>query len=136
MTDEAYVPGSIRWLLVVTVAATIAVAAVIRPGQGIGQLGPLGLVTFDLWLHASAYFVLEVAVIYGMVGGRGPPAVSVALTPVFVVAYSCLVEAMQLWISYRTFSGIDLLANAIGVLAALACYELGRAMVTREPGLA
>lgn len=133
--DEAYVPGTVRWLMVVTVAMTILVAAVIRPDQGVGRPGPFGLFTYDLWLHAGAYWVFQLTVIFALVGGAKPPVVSVTFTPLFVVAYGCLLEGIQLWLAYRSFSGADMVANTVGSLVAIAGYLLGRALVTREPGL-
>lgn len=129
MSEDAYVPGVVRWLVVAGIAGTILVAAVVRPGQGIGRLGPFGLFTRDLWLHAGAYLVLELAVIYAVVGGRGPPPIPVVLTPVFVVAYGCLLEGVQLLLAYRSFSVPDIAANTVGVLLALGVYLAGAAAV-------
>lgn len=135
MAEEAYVPGLVRWLAVVVVAVTVLVAAVVRPGQGVGQTGPLGLLTFDLWLHAGAYLLLELLVVYALVGGGSRPTVPVSLTATFVFAYSCLVEGVQLYIDYRTFSEMDLLANAVGIGAGLCLYGVGRWLLAREPGV-
>ena len=135
MAEDAYVPGLVRWLLVVTIAATILVAAVVRPGQGVGQTGPFGLFTLDLWLHAAAYLVLELAALYAVVGGRGPPVVAPVATVVFVFAYGLVVETIQLGITYRSFSTADLLANTVGALAALGLYYLVAWQLRRE-GLA
>lgn len=122
--DEPDAPGTVRWLLVVAVAVVLAVAAVVRPGQGVGELGPFGLLTLDLWLHAVGYAALQAVVIFALVGGRRPPATPVRLTPVATVSYGLLLEGVQFLLSYRSFSVADAIANAAGILAVLLAYEL------------
>lgn len=122
--DQPAAPASVRWLLVVAVAVVLAIAAVVPTGTAVAETGPFGVFTRDLWLHGGAYFLLQLTVIYALVGGAGRPSTPVAVTPVFTVAYGLFVESLQLAVPYRSFSTADLLANAVGVLVAAGCYVL------------
>lgn len=126
--------GVRRWLLVGIIALVLLVTAVVRPGEAVAQPGPFGWVTRDLWLHAGAYLVLELAVLYAVLGSEGRVAVPVLATPGLVFGYGLLVEGVQLLVPYRAFSGADLLANAVGVLVAVGGYAAGRRFVGRADG--
>lgn len=127
--DRPAAPASVRWSLVVAIAVVLAVAALVPPGGVVAEPGPFGVVTYDLWLHGSAYFVFQLTVIYALIGGAGRPTTPPVVTPVFTVSYGLFVELLQLTVPYRSFSALDLLANAAGVLVALGCYVLARRFV-------
>lgn len=124
--------GVHRWLLVGAVAAALLVTAVVRPGEGVAKPGPMGQFTRDLWLHAGAYLVLELALLYAVLGSEGALAFPVAATPPLAFGYGLVIEGVQLLVPYRAFSVADLAANGVGIVIALGCYALWRFTVVRS----
>lgn len=110
------------WLGVAAVAAALLVAAVVPTGDAVGQSGPFSI-PFDLWLHAIGYATLQVTVLAAVAGDADPP-LPTRITPLAVVGYGLLLEGVQLLVPYRTGSLADALANAVGVVLALACWRL------------
>lgn len=113
--------ASVRSIPVVVVAVALAVAAVVPTGDGLARTGPLGL-GLDLWLHAAGYLCLQSALLYAVTGDRVP--VGAPPTPLLTVGYGVLLEGVQLLVPHRGFSVADMVANAAGVLVALAVYGL------------
>jgi VanZ family protein len=114
-----------RWVLVAVVALVILLAAVVRPGSGVGRPGPFGLLRRDLWLHALAYLALELAVV-GALTTRGRVRRTLLLGSCCAVfAYGFGIELLQLAVPYRSFSTADLAANGAGILAAAVVWLLG-----------
>ena len=115
---------SVDWqpALVAIVAVAIFVAAIVPTGEGVARPGPLGLLTLDLWLHAGAYFVLELAVLAALAGDDSPD--GLALPSLAVVCYGLTLEGVQALLAYRSASLVDGAANATGVLLALVCWAL------------
>lgn len=71
----------------------------------------------DLWLHALAYGILTVLLRYAT-APRGI-AQSVLLAAGAAIIYGVFLEGAQAVLPYRTAEARDLLANAIGVAAAV-----------------
>ncbi len=71
----------------------------------------------DLWLHAAAYGILTVLLRYAT--ATGGTARSALVAAGAATAYGLLLEGAQAALPYRTAEVRDLLANAIGVAAAL-----------------
>lgn len=111
-----------RAALVALVAIAIFVAAVVPTGDGVARSGPFGLLTLDLWLHASAYFVLELAVLTAVT--EDDRLTAITLASLAVVGYGLALEGVQAFLAYRSASLLDGAANATGVLLALACWTL------------
>lgn len=106
------IPKSFRWLAVLAVAGGIIAASVTR-SAAVGRVtGPLGILGLDKYLHALAYAVLASVLAYALAEwDPRPAAVTVFLV---AVAFGLFVELVQLPLSYRQFSGFDLVANAAG----------------------
>ncbi|MFC7132499.1 MULTISPECIES: VanZ family protein [Salinibaculum] len=107
-----------RWGLVAVVAAAILVAAVVRPGDAGPTLGPLGVLGLDKYLHALAFAALAAT----LAAALATSSVERLLVVVVLVSvgYGLLVELLQLPLAYRSFSLLDLAADAVGaVLVAL-----------------
>lgn len=111
-----------RWLVVGAVAAALLVAAVVPTGDAVARTGPFGI-RLDLWLHAIGYAALQVTALTAVAGDPDQPLSSRA-TPLAVVGYGILLEGIQLLVPYRTGSLADAVANAVGVVLALACWRL------------
>ncbi|MGH2374215.1 MAG: VanZ family protein [bacterium] len=71
----------------------------------------------DLWLHAFAYGILTVLLRYAT-APRGT-AQGALLAAGAAIAYGVFLEGAQAALPYRTAEARDLLANAIGVAAAV-----------------
>ena len=99
-------------------AAGILVAAVIRPSEATRALGPLGLLGLDKYLHALAFAALAVTLAAALASSSVERLLVVVV--LVTVGYGLLVELLQLPLPYRSFSLLDLAADAVGaVLAAL-----------------
>ena len=109
-----------RPALVALVALAIFVAAVVPTGDTVARPGPLELLTLDLWLHASAYLVLELAVLAALAGASRPSGVS--LPSLAVVCYGLALEGVQGFLAYRSASLVDAAANTVGVLLAFVLW--------------
>ncbi|MGN8213704.1 VanZ family protein [Halococcus salifodinae] len=118
---------SLRYGLVVVVAAVILVGSVLRPDPAAAPtMGPFGVVGADKWTHAFAYAGLTATLLYASVSSdRGSS--RIALAVVLVVGFGIGVELVQWSIPYRTASAADALADAVGAgVLALAWWSLGR----------
>ncbi|HET8679280.1 MAG TPA: VanZ family protein [bacterium] len=71
----------------------------------------------DLWLHALAYGILTVLLRFAT-ASRGTVQ-SALLAAGAAIAYGMFLEGVQAVLPYRTAEARDLLANAIGVAAAV-----------------
>ena len=105
-------PAAVRWASVLVLAALLAV------GSLTPSLAPPSVHHGDLWLHGLAY------------GSFGAMAMilfrRIAVPAVAVFAYSLLLEGLQGLIPGRVPSWSDALADATGVLLAVAVVLVGR----------
>ena len=84
--------------------------------------------TWDKLNHASAYLCLGVLLDMGFLNGWKIPA---KLLPLF--GYSILMEVLQYFIPTRHFSGLDIVANAVGlILAAVTILGLRQTRLYRS----
>lgn len=109
-----------RWLMVAAVAVALLVAAVVPAGDAVARSGPFDILV-ALWLHASGYALLEMAVLVAITADPDPPLPPRA-TPVAVVGYGLALEGVQLGVPYRMASRTDAVANAAGVALAMTCW--------------
>lgn len=109
------------WLLVAAVAIAIFVSAIVPTGDSVARPGPAGLLSLDLWLHAGAYLLLELAVLSAVAADSDPP-LTLAQTPVVTVAYGVFLEVLQSGLPHRAASVVDVVANSVGVALALALW--------------
>jgi VanZ family protein len=109
-------PRWLRWLAVVVVAGGLFVASVVTPPSGgIPELGPLGLVGFDKWLHTAGYAGLGAVLFLALVPSRRSERallVAVALAAVYGVG----IELVQGPLPARAADPTDALANSVGAL--------------------
>lgn len=71
----------------------------------------------DLWLHVAAYGILALLLRYA--AAPLGPLRSALLAAGLAMAYGLLLEGAQAMLTYRTAEVRDLLANAVGVAAAV-----------------
>lgn len=116
-----------RWLVVLVVAATLFVAAIVEPSPGISRTGPFGLLAQATWLHVFGYSLLSLTLVYALLDVPDRAALSPAVVPVIVIAYGTLLELVQLLIPYRSFAVGDILADAVGAVVVVAVWAYGRA---------
>lgn len=121
---------SLRWLVVLVVAAILFVAAVVEPSQGIARYGPFGLLTRATWLHVFGYAFLSLTLLYALLDAPDGPTLHPAVVPIIVVAYGTLLELVQLLIPYRSFAVGDILADAVGAVVVVAVWAYGRAALS------
>ncbi|WP_302081634.1 VanZ family protein [Salinibaculum rarum] len=108
-----------RWGPVVLVASGILVASVVRTAAGEPAMGPLG-VGVDKWLHAVGYGVLAGTIAVAL--GRRPTAGALALVVGLTVGYGIVIELVQLPLSYRSASLLDVVADGVGAVVAAVLY--------------
>jgi len=120
----------LRWLVVLVVAVTLFLAAVVEPSPGIARYGPFGLLTLATWLHVFGYAFLGLTLVYALLDARDGPTLSPLVVPVIVVAYGALLELVQLLIPYRSFAVGDIVADAAGAVVVVAVWAYGRAALS------
>lgn len=127
MTATVHWNRSRRLALVVVVALTILVSALVPTGEAVARTGPFGL-GLDLWLHALAYAVLEAALLAALVGSTDEMSsvgsLSTLSTLPVVTAYGVLIEGIQSLVPYRHASVADAFANAVGAGVVLVGWVL------------
>jgi VanZ family protein len=114
----------------VVVAVAILVASVSRPAGGLGGLGPLGIVGVDKYLHALSFAALAMTLAVAL-----PTVTTRRLLFVVVgvaVAYGLAIELLQLTLAYRSFSLLDLAADAVGAGVVALGWRLGQAYRQRH----
>ncbi|MFD1597540.1 VanZ family protein [Halobellus rarus] len=119
------VPRSLRWGVVLAVAATILYYSVFTPpGSGIIRTGPFGVLAYGTWLHGLAYAGLAVTLAYAF--QDRPWRDRTVLLAVFLVAvgYGAGIELLQSTLETRTADIVDLLVNAAGAAIAAVCWRL------------
>lgn len=92
------------------------------PGRDIPHISFLELLSFDKWVHAALFFVLELLFIRPRL-----PDISRAqlfLLTTCIIAYGGLLEVFQqLFFSERSADLYDFIANSFGALLGLAFYK-------------
>jgi len=106
------VPSSLRWAVVGLVAAGIVAVSVVPTGTAVQTTGPLDLVGVDKYFHALGYAGLAVTLAYALAEWSPRRAAAAVFATAFVCGLA--VELLQLSLPYRQYSGLDLLANAVG----------------------
>ncbi len=78
----------------------------------------------DKFLHLGAYIVLGAVVVRALAGGGDAPTFR-AVRSAFIISvgYGLLIEICQLFIPYRSFDLIDLVADAAGGLIGAVAYK-------------
>lgn len=109
-------PRWLRWLAVAVVAGGLFVASVLTPPSGgVPDLGPLGLVGFDKWLHIAGYAGLGAVLFFAVIPSRRPAqafVVAVALAAVYGVG----IELVQGPLPARSADPLDAVANGVGAV--------------------
>ncbi|WP_202932649.1 VanZ family protein [Halorussus salinus] len=129
-TSAVRPPTWLRWLAVAVAAGGIFFASVLDPpSSGVPPVGPLGLLGFDKWLHALAYAGLAGALATALAPSHGPaasrsPAVTAALAGLLAVGYGVGIEFVQAPLPERSFSVLDMAANATGAVVAVLGWRL------------
>jgi VanZ family protein len=113
-SDQFRPPRWLRWLAVAVVAVGILYTSLLDPrGSGLAPLGPLGLVGMDKWLHAAAYAGLAGTLAVALAPGWRPKRVA-GLALILAVAYGVGIEFAQAPLPERSFSVVDMAADAVG----------------------
>ncbi|WP_089866282.1 VanZ family protein [Halogranum rubrum] len=122
-------PTWLRWSAVVVVASGLFVASVLTPPSGgVPELGPLGLVGFDKWLHTVAYAALGGTLFLALAPLRRPTRAFVAAV-VFAALYGVGIELVQAPLPARAADPTDALANTLGALLGGVTAHFGRRLV-------
>mgnify|MGYP000586770448 CR=1 FL=1 len=131
--EETYVPGAVRWLLVIAVVGLVLVAAFWRPEPAVTRPGPFGILTERTWVEGSAYGVLTLAVLYALSPGGSSAAISPLVVPVFVVLFACFVEIGQAGSGATAFQAIDLIAATVCSMSVALAWDAGQHVFDRPP---
>lgn len=116
MTRLPSPPPWIRWVVVAVVAGGIFVASVSTPPRGgLSELGPLGLVGFDKWLHTAAYAGLGFVLFLALLPSRTPTRALVGAV-VLAAAYGLGIELAQGLFPARSTDPVDAAVNAVGAV--------------------
>lgn len=124
------VPRWVRLTLVLVVSGVVFVGSVVRPPASGGPiLGPFGLVSQTVWLHAIAYATIAMLIAYALQSGGRPtwPVLGVAF--VLATVFGMGIELVQSRLAYRTFEVADMLVNAGGAALAVVVWRLLAARV-------
>lgn len=121
----------LRWLPALAVAAVVLAASVSSGAPQGPELGPLGLVGFDKYLHALAYVALGGAL--GFALGSRRTWLAVLLAVGVATVYGGAIEIVQAFVG-RDASLYDWAADALGaVLGALLAAALDPWLVKIRP---
>ncbi|WP_251344449.1 VanZ family protein [Haloplanus halophilus] len=119
------VPRSLRWGMVLTVAATILYYSVFTPpGSGVLQTGPFGVLGYGTWLHGLAYAGLAVTLAYAFQGRPWRDRTVLLAVFLLAVGYGAGIELLQSTLATRTADIVDLLVNAAGAAVAAVCWRI------------
>jgi len=119
------VPRSIRWGIVLAVAATILYYSVFTPpGSSMIQTGPFGALGYGTWLHGLAYAGLAVTLAYAFQGRPWRDRTVLLAVFLLAVGYGMGVELLQSTLATRTADIGDLLVNAAGAAIAAVCWRI------------
>lgn len=119
------VPRTLRWGVVIAVAATILYYSVFTPpGSGAIRTGPFGVFAYGVWLHGLAYAGLAITLAYAV--QDRPWRDRTVLVGVFLMAvgYGVGVELLQSTLATRTAAFDDILVNAVGAGVAAVCWRV------------
>lgn len=104
----------VSWVLYILWVG-LTVAAMVVPTSRVPKVFWTGL---DKVTHTAMFTVL------GALGQAATP----WLTLLFSLPLAVALELAQRRITYRTYDTVELLANVIGVLAGVVCFEVGRGL--------
>jgi VanZ family protein len=110
----------LRWGPVILVASGILVASVVQTAEGQPARGLLG-VGADKWLHAVGYGVLAGTIAVAL--RRRPTVGGLALVVGLTVGYGIAIELVQLPLSSRSASLLDVVADGVGAVVAAVLYR-------------
>jgi len=132
-SEGAYVPGVVRWLIVLTILGLVLIAAFWRPDAAITRPGPLGVLDERTWVEGATYAVLTLALLYAISPASGTGGVSPLFVPIFVLSLACLVEAGQALTGVAAFEVLDLLAAAGCSIGVAFLWDAGRRALRLPP---
>ena len=111
-------PSWLRWLGAVCVAAALLAASSL-PGASLPSAA-----SWDAPLHLLGYGGLTTSLAYATAAGERRLSRRILLVVTTAVLFGAGMELLQLTISGRRFSSVDLLANGIGALLACVWFPL------------
>lgn len=123
--EETYVPGVVRWLIVVTVVGLVLLAAFWRPETAVTHRGPLGL-DERTWVEGVAYGVLTLSLLYALAPTAEPAEISPFAVSVFVIVLATLVETGQVLSGVATFQVVDIAAAIACSVCVALVWDAGR----------
>ena len=127
-TFKIFLP-SILWFLLIAFLCGM-------PGKDIPSISWLELLSFDKWVHAGIFFVLQILLVKAL--RRQPNSVkmrhnNLKIAACFCIAYGGILEILQgLIFSDRTADLYDFIANSTGVLVATLLIKKNRIKFVKE----
>ena len=98
------------------------------PGKSIPHISWLELLSFDKFVHASIFFVLEILYLRGFMMQSSAPLLkkhAKVIVTLFCIFYGGALEVMQtLFFSERSGDWMDFIANSFGCVVALSLFGL------------
>lgn len=92
------------------------------------QSGPdLPVQVWDKLKHAGAFFVLTALVVPAF------PGFNLCKRCLSALAFGVLIELTQYFLPHRQASGLDLLANTVGILIFESCYWFSKTLIFKNP---
>ena len=132
-SEETYVPGIIRWLIVGAIVGLVLVAAFWRPESVVTRSGPFGIADERTWVEGVAYGAVTLGLVYALAPTTRRTQISPLTIPVFVVPFASLVEIGQAVFGVTPFQTADLAAAAICSTIVALVWDAGRRAFEQPP---
>ena len=121
-SDVVDAPAPTRFSIAGGFALAVVLASMMHaPADPFAELGPLGLFTFDKWIHVGSYALVALLLSYAYLARTVTVLAGIA---VLTVALGVGVEFIQGTISWRTMELADVAANSTGALVALGVWRV------------
>lgn len=105
---------AVGWFLLTTLLLAM-------PGNALPKTNLVEIPNFDKIVHVGLFAVLTFLTVYAL---NKPTYFKIAVVALMAILYGTIMEYVQLHlVAYRSFEGIDIIADAIGAIAAAMLFS-------------
>jgi VanZ family protein len=106
---------AVGWFLLTTILLAM-------PGNALPKTNLANIPNFDKLVHVGLFAVLTFLAVYAL---NKPTYFKITVVAVSAILYGTIMEYVQLHlVAYRSFEGIDIIADAIGAIAGVVLWLL------------